>query len=63
MTRDIVLRVQNVLEFLRANIRIRRTCFIALAIKRSDSPLEYTFAVSQVVTPRSQAALSSGKAC
>jgi hypothetical protein len=40
-----------------------RTCLIALPMIRSDSPFEYTFAVSQVDTPRSHAAFSSGRAC
>jgi hypothetical protein len=40
-----------------------RTCLIALPMMRSDSPFEYTFAVSHVVTPRSHAALRSGRAC
>ena len=39
-----------------------KTCFKNFPIIRSDSPLEYTFAVSIVVTPRSQAAFKSGRA-
>jgi hypothetical protein len=38
------------------------TCLIAFPMIFSDSPFEYTFAVSQVVTPFSHAALSSGRA-
>ena len=38
------------------------TCLINLPMIRSDEPFEYKFAVSIVVTPRSHAVLSKGRA-